>query len=1416
MALFYDSVRVGAVQLHPFFRNLESAPELIPTRYVTGVVVIERLVFVCSFLLVSIASKGQQCTLPSRIFLPTADETRYEGFGEVIAVDEQYMVTGSPDNSSLQAHAGIASVYKLNTENKWTKIADLTPSDPGKHRGFGSRVAISGNSIVIFGREYNDAGIMRGKLYVYEKSDGEEWLSSTEDYVIAKEFGAPLIQNSFGPFEVHGDELTTIGSDGGKAQIEIYKKSGGIFSLSQSLDLPKSNSGYSYFAWNLAVGQNFIVIGSEQFENEDRSNGAAFVYEKNGLYGTTPVRLKSTQQSASQWRAFGYAIAANGNTIVVQGLRNDGNIYNQTFYVFERPAGGWIDAEQSPILESPGYVVSYSQLVVSDSYFFSIGAGYESIVGFKKGAGGWSSNATRFTIDKLPSDKALFAYQIQLNDNHLVVGCPSRHLTTGITEELVADYYVPTGAWETPGLMYHQLIYSSSINATDDFFGEVFGVYNNHLAIAAPGDDQGGFGAGVIYIFDALKQSSVPEQKIYSPDNENYTGFGNSLAMGDSLMFIGAPYKDSISSDGTKTYSMGKVYVYRLGASGWSYSSQIIPPKIHSEVTFGRQIAWSRGYCAVTEFYSGSSESVGRVHIYKENVSTGKFEYIATLDPATHLRSDFFGKSMVMTDSMMVIGTGNFAPNSSYRMSVYIFKKKGEWKNATEDARLRSTDSGWSDRFGASVSMYGEYIVVGAPYSPGFDPRPIPRNYVIPGAAYIYKRPIGGWKGTLTETAKLTPSDPTEFGAYGLSVVIDHDDIFIGSPNVYQQYNHTDKFTNYDKTLIPGKVYHYKKPPGGWSTTSQESRQLHSFEPEIVDGYGATIFVSERFLYVGAMLDDTESGFRTGSVQTMMQLPAIDAPEVLCVDQAPIKLLGFPKAGQWSGPGINSTTGAFSPAVAGAGIHTITYSYGGCETTTYINVLPSQMVVRNQSNAVQTKCIGESILIAFESNEHPGNYFWYFKETFDGLYSKYDSAKQVIIASKPGYYEVIVHRGLCPTRKASFRITDEDKVSIKIEPVPVVCANSEIQLAVSPASGHWTGDGISSDGKFSPFNLEDGSYKEVYKVVTPAGCVWKDSVIVKVDILKQPVIVYNGQPICGNDKVKLSLTNVDNRSKIEWYNGGKLLSGLSGTTIQTSEGGGYTAVVSKGTCRLETAIQVVQKEATEIKFDIPVICSDDVVALTVSPPNGIWKGEGITPDGNFDPAGLVDGNYSEHYTVVTSLGCTLRKSVDVRVDKLKVPVLTTDLKEVCINQPATLNLNYVDDRTAITWYHNGNEAPGQNKPTLTAGEAGTYSATVVKSVCSASAIPVELAALSDSLFVPNVFTPNYDAVNDNFEVKLNGIDNFHLLLFNRYGQTMFETSDPAFKWHGESVPSGVYFWRIAYTTCSNVGKEKKGWVHVLK
>jgi len=1215
---------------------------------------------------VSIGLRAQQCTLPSRIFLPTADEVMFEQFGQAIDVDDQYMVAGLWENSSHQPLAGRAFVYKLDNDNKWTKIAELTPSDPIKWGNFGTRVAIQGNSIVIYATDYNNEGMWRGKLYVFEKDDGQEWVSGTEDYVIIKPFGAILDRTGYGEFELYENQLITIGFEHSKPYIEVYTKSGGIFTLSQSIETPKSFSGYDNYEWHLAVGDNFLAISSEQHELADRSNGVAYVYPKNVAYTTTPVVLKSSEQTPTSHRGFGLSIAAYESTLVISGIKPHNETFNQSIYIFERPASGWVNASQPYMLESSGYVYYDTQLEANENYIFSNSADYKSIVGFKKPASGWSSAATRFILDDMNGEGSLVGAQIKATDNHLVIGCGSRFLFNGIPEESLVDYYSSTGHFETVG-QYQQKILETTINATFDFFGESFSVYNDQLAITASGDDAAAVDAGVVYIFDTQNQSTVPDQKIYNPENENYTGFGQSIAMGEGVMFIGAPFKDTVGSDGVvKHYNIGKVYIYRQTSSGWKYSSQIIAPSIQSETTFGQQVVWSPGYCAVTEFYTGSSESVGRVHIYKENTSNGKFEYIATLDPETHLRSDYFGQSMVMTDSMMVIGTGNFAPNASYRTSVYIFKKKGEWKNATEDARLRASDSGWSDRFGRSVSMYGDYIVVGAPYSPGFDNRPIPRSYIIPGAVYIFKKPAGGWKGVLTETAKLTPSDPMEFGTFGTSVAIDHNDIFIGSPNVYAQYNVTDKFVDTDNSLFPGKVYHFKKPAGGWTTTNQETRQIYSFEPEKIDGYGASLFVSNRYLYVGAMLDDTQSGFSTGSVQTMMQLPIIDEPPLLCSDQPAVKLLGFPKNyGHWSGRGIDAS-GTFSPEVAGPGFHTISYERSGCTTSVQVEVMASLMTITEKSDDIQTKCTGKSIPITFDSSEDPTNYSWYFKETLDGQLSKIDSLKETITAPKPGYYEVRVKREICPMRTYTFSVLDEDPVPIEFDPLSSVCDDNEMQLSATPSEGQWTGPGISSNGNFKPTGLQDGSYKELYNIVTSIGCHWKDSIIVIVDKLVQPGIQYNGEDICGDKPALLQLTNVDNRTSIKWFD------------------------------------------------------------------------------------------------------------------------------------------------------THGSEINGQNGLSLAVLKAGEYYSEVTKSTCSLNTALVKVNAVVDSLFVPNVFTANNDAVNDYFEVVSEGIDDFHIYLLNRYGQVIFETTDPTFKWNAENVPSGVYYWKISYVTCSNVGKEEKGWVNVIK
>ena len=92
------------------------------------------------------------------------------------------------------------------------------------------------------------------------------------------------------------------------------------------------------------------------------------------------------------------------------------------------------------------------------------------------------------------------------------------------------------------------------------------------------------------------------------------------------------------------------------------------------------------------------------------------------------------------------------------------------------------------------------------------------------------------------------------------------------------------------------------------------------------------------------------------------------------------------------------------------------------------------------------------------------------------------------------------------------------------------------------------------------------------------------------------------------------------------------------------------------------------------------------------------------------------------------------------------------------------------------------------------------------------------------LYAPNIFTPDGDEYNENWRVYIDGIDiyDFHLWIFNRWGEIVWESYDPIGVWNGHYgngglVDDGVYIWRIE---CNQIGVDRKlefhGHVTVLK
>lgn len=75
------------------------------------------------------------------------------------------------------------------------------------------------------------------------------------------------------------------------------------------------------------------------------------------------------------------------------------------------------------------------------------------------------------------------------------------------------------------------------------------------------------------------------------------------------------------------------------------------------------------------------------------------------------------------------------------------------------------------------------------------------------------------------------------------------------------------------------------------------------------------------------------------------------------------------------------------------------------------------------------------------------------------------------------------------------------------------------------------------------------------------------------------------------------------------------------------------------------------------------------------------------------------------------------------------------------------------------------------------------------------------------LTFPNAFSPNDDQINDTFKPKTcENIVEFHAYIFNRWGQKLYEWSDPNGEWdgtyNGKPVKEGTYF-----ILCKAVGSD---------
>jgi len=205
----------------------------------------------------------------------------------------------------------------------------------------------------------------------------------------------------------------------------------------------------------------------------------------------------------------------------------------------------------------------------------------------------------------------------------------------------------------------------------------------------------------------------------------------------------------------------------------------------------------------------------------------------AKLTASDGASNDQFGASVSISGDTIVVGARY---DDSSRGSAYVFEKPvGGWADMTQTAKLTASDGVSSDQFGHSVAISGDTVVVGARAHDGFK-----------GAAYVFEKPVGGWSD-MTQTAKLTASDGEGTGVFGHSVAISGDTVVVGA-------NGDD-----EPQMNRGSAYVFEKPVGGWSDMTQTAK-LTASDGYLYDELGVSVSISGDTVVVGAHEDDGARG----------------------------------------------------------------------------------------------------------------------------------------------------------------------------------------------------------------------------------------------------------------------------------------------------------------------------------------------------------------------------------------------------------------------------------------------------------------------------------------------------------------------------------------------------------------------------
>ncbi|RXK59787.1 gliding motility-associated C-terminal domain-containing protein [Lacibacter luteus] len=296
-------------------------------------------------------------------------------------------------------------------------------------------------------------------------------------------------------------------------------------------------------------------------------------------------------------------------------------------------------------------------------------------------------------------------------------------------------------------------------------------------------------------------------------------------------------------------------------------------------------------------------------------------------------------------------------------------------------------------------------------------------------------------------------------------------------------------------------------------------------------------------------------------------------------------------------------------------------------------------------------------------------------------------------------------------------------------------------------------------------------------------------------------------PVC--EQLPLYISTPVTALQYNWSKGSTIINNqndsLIFSTASVNDGGTYNLqLITNGGCVSNGSITVAVQPNLfqQLTPTDTVLCDAQVLPVDVqqtAPTTYLWNDGNTSAQRTFSNIGT--------YTLLTTDNVCSRRDTFIISRNFTPTVALGNDTSLCYSEQVTLHAKH-PLAEAYLWSNNSTDT------SITVTTPGLYTV-AVSNFCGVATdeIMIDFKDCADMIFVPNIFTPNSDGLNDVLKAKAYfRIDSFELKIYNRWGQQIFVSSSLNIGWNGtmnnQKAPPGQYVWTLVYKRNDKLYKQK--------